>query len=75
MDIVRLAIHNARLTISALMFLLVAGWVAVAWAEGAPLVPANGGRADGGSLGRLRSGLSIMDRLRSSPARTWTRHW
>ncbi|TPI61874.1 efflux RND transporter permease subunit [Mesorhizobium sp. B3-1-3] len=28
MDIVRLAIHNARLTISALMFLLVAGWVA-----------------------------------------------
>ncbi|RWD80083.1 MAG: efflux RND transporter permease subunit [Mesorhizobium sp.] len=28
MDIVRLAIHNARLTISALMFLLAAGWVA-----------------------------------------------
>lgn len=28
MDIVRLAINNARLTISALMFLLVAGWVA-----------------------------------------------
>lgn len=28
MDIVRLAINNARLTISALLFLLVAGWVA-----------------------------------------------
>jgi len=28
MDIVKLAINNARLTISALLFLLVAGWVA-----------------------------------------------
>jgi alpha-1,6-mannosyltransferase len=33
--------------------LLVAGCVACAWAEGAPLVPADAGRADGGSLGRL----------------------
>lgn len=28
MDIVRLAIHNARLTISVLVFLLIAGWIA-----------------------------------------------
>ena len=28
MDIVRLAINNARLTISVLVFLLLAGWVA-----------------------------------------------
>ena len=33
--------------------LLVAGCVACAWVEGAPLVPADGGRANGGSLGAL----------------------
>jgi alpha-1,6-mannosyltransferase len=33
--------------------LLVAGCVAVAWIEGAPLVPADAGRAGGGSLGWL----------------------
>ncbi len=33
--------------------MLVAGCVACAWVEGAPLVPADGGRADGGSLGGL----------------------
>jgi hypothetical protein len=33
--------------------LLVAGCVACAWVEGAPLVPAAAGRADGGSLGAL----------------------
>lgn len=32
---------------------LVAGCVVIAWVEGAPLVPADGGRADGGELGRL----------------------
>ena len=33
--------------------LLVAGCVACTWADGAPLVPADAGRADGGSLGAL----------------------
>jgi Glycosyltransferase family 87 len=33
--------------------LLVAACVACAWFEGAPIVPADAGRADGGSLGRL----------------------
>ena len=33
--------------------LLVAGCVACAWVEGAPLVPADAGRADGGRLGLL----------------------
>lgn len=35
------------------MALLVAGAVGLAWVEGAPLSPADAGRADGGSLGRL----------------------
>jgi hypothetical protein len=40
--------------------LLVAGCVACAWIEGAPLVPADGGRADGGSLGSLFLGLLVL---------------
>jgi hypothetical protein len=38
---------------------LVAGCVACAWVEGAPLVPADAGRADGGSLGRLFLALLV----------------
>jgi hypothetical protein len=40
--------------------LLVAGCVACAWIEGAPLVPADGGRADGGSLGSIFLGLLVL---------------
>ena len=40
--------------------MLVAGCVALAWVEGAPLVPADGGRADGGSLGVLFLALLIL---------------
>ena len=39
--------------------MLVAGCVACAWAEGAPLVPSDAGRADGGSLGGLFLALLI----------------
>ena len=46
--------------------LLVAGCVACAWVEGAPLVPADGGRADGGSLGALFLAL-LVARLRRVP--------
>jgi hypothetical protein len=38
---------------------LVAGCVACAWVEGAPLVPADAGRADGGSLGPLFLALLV----------------
>ena len=44
---------RAPLLAAGAVALLVAGCVAVAWIEGAPLVPADGGRADGGSLGWL----------------------
>ena len=36
---------------------LVAGCVAVAWIERAPIVPANAGRAGGGTLGLVFLGL------------------
>ena len=45
---------------------LVAGCVACAWVEGAPLVPADGGRADGGSLGALFLAL-LVARVRRIP--------
>jgi glycosyl transferase family 87 len=38
----------------------VAGCVACAWVEAAPLVPADGGRADGGSLGALFLALLVL---------------
>ncbi|HUP33022.1 MAG TPA: glycosyltransferase 87 family protein [Gaiellaceae bacterium] len=44
---------RAALLAAAAVAILVAGCVAVAWAEGAPLVPADAGRADGGDLGPL----------------------
>src|SRR6186713_797013 len=42
---------RAALLAAAAVALLVAGCVACAWIEGAPLVPADAGRADGGRLG------------------------
>jgi hypothetical protein len=39
---------------------LVAGCVACAWVDGAPLVPADAGRADGESLGALFLGLLVL---------------
>jgi hypothetical protein len=42
---------RAALLAAAAVALLVAGCVAVAWVEGAPLVPADAGRAGGGRLG------------------------
>lgn len=43
--------NRAALLAAAAVALLVAGCVAVAWIEGAPLVPADAGRAVGGRLG------------------------
>ena len=40
--------------------MLVAGCVACAWVEAAPLVPADGGRAGGGSLGAVFLGLLVL---------------
>ena len=45
--------NRAALIAAAAVALLVAGCVACAWIEGAPLVPADAGRADGGRLGVL----------------------
>lgn len=44
---------RAATTAAVAVALLVAGCVAVAWTEGAPLVPADAGRADDGGLGWL----------------------
>lgn len=44
---------------AAAVALLVAGCVAAAWVEGAPLVPADAGRADGGRLGILFLALLV----------------
>jgi uncharacterized SAM-binding protein YcdF (DUF218 family) len=44
---------------AAAVALLVAGCVACAWVERAPLVPEDAGRADGGSLGRVFLGLLV----------------
>lgn len=44
-------VSRAALFAAAAVALLVAGCVAVAWVDGAPLVPADAGRADGGRLG------------------------
>jgi hypothetical protein len=43
--------NRAALLAATAVALLVAGCVACAWIEGAPLVPADAGRADGGRLG------------------------
>ena len=43
--------NRAALLAAAAVALLVAGCVACAWIEGAPIVPADAGRADGGQLG------------------------
>ena len=45
--------NRAALLAAATVALLVGGCVACAWVEGAPLVPADAGRAGGGSLGVL----------------------
>ena len=45
--------NRAALLAAAAVALLVAGCVACAWVEGAPLVPADAGRAGGGRLGVL----------------------
>ncbi|MDQ3065785.1 MAG: glycosyltransferase 87 family protein [Actinomycetota bacterium] len=45
--------NRAALLAAIAVALLVAGCVAVAWIEGAPLVPADAGRAAGGSLGAV----------------------
>ncbi len=45
--------RRGALLAAAAVALLVAACVVIAWLEGAPLVPADGGRADGGELGRL----------------------
>ena len=50
---------RAALLAAAAVALLVAGCVACAWAEGAPLVPADAGRAGGGELGPVFLGLLI----------------
>ena len=52
--------NRAALIAAAAVALLVAGCVACAWIEGAPLVPADAGRADGGRLGVLF--LVLLDR-------------
>jgi hypothetical protein len=48
---------RAALLAAAAVALLVAGCVACAWVEGAPLVPADAGRAGGGRLGVVFLGL------------------
>lgn len=49
--------NRAALLAAAAVALLVAGCVAVAWIDGAPLVPADAGRAEGGELGIAFLGL------------------
>ena len=56
----RTALTRAPLLAAGAVALLVAGCVACAWVEGAPLVPADGGRADGGSLGALFLALLVL---------------
>jgi len=50
---------RAALLAAAAVALLVAGCVACAWVEGAPLVPADAGRAGGGRLGVVFLGLLV----------------
>jgi len=52
-------VRGAAVVAAAAVALLVAGCVACAWIEGAPLVPADGGRAGGGSLGPVFLGLLV----------------
>ncbi len=56
----RAALSRAALLAAGAVAVLVAGCVACAWVEGAPLVPADGGRADGGSLGTLFLVLLVL---------------
>lgn len=70
------------LAAAGLVALLVTGCVLVAWVEGAPLVPADAGRADGGGLGWVflallasafaayLAGLALLRRSRVGPRAT-----
>jgi hypothetical protein len=56
----RRALRSGGLPAAGAVALLVAGCVACAWVEAAPLVPADGGRADGGSLGSVFLVLLVL---------------
>ena len=73
-DRARTALSRATLIAAGAVAAFVSGCVACAWVEGAPLVPADAGRADGGSLGgSLRAARPRIRRVsggaRACPAR------
>ena len=69
----RPALSRAALLAAGAVAVLVAGCVACAWVEGAPLVPADAGRAGGGRLGVVflaspRRGVRRLSRRARAPA-------